>query len=55
MMSLTAMSVVDTLCMSGKGGTGGDGWVHPHGEISMVVSVLFVINRIRNQLFHLQF
>jgi len=69
MMSLPAMSLGLRFCMSGKGGTGGRGWVHPKGENSMAasglafrsdlvgtgraISILFGINGVRNKQYHL--
>ena len=35
MMSLPAMSLGLRFCVSGKGGTGGGGWVHPKGANSV--------------------
>ena len=69
MMSLPAMSLGLRFCVSRKGGTGGDGWVHPKGANSMAasglvfrsnlvgtrraISILFGINGVRNQRSHL--
>jgi len=44
MMSLSTMSLGLRFCMSRKGGTGGDGWVHPKGANSMVMSGLISRN-----------
>ena len=65
MMLLPAMSLGLRLCVSRKGRTGRDGWVHPKGENSMAtsglvfrsnlvgtgraISVLFGINGVRNK------
>jgi len=40
MMSLLAMSLGLRSCVSRKGGTRGDGWVHPKGANSMAASGL---------------
>jgi len=69
MMSLLAMSLGLSFCVSRKGGTGGGGWVHPKGANSMAASgtvfrsdlvgtgraifVLFGINGVRNKRSHL--
>ena len=39
MMSYPAMSLRDRFCMSGRGGTGGGGWVHPKGANYMAISI----------------
>ena len=38
MMSYLAMSLGDRFCMSGRGGTGGGGWVHLKGANYMAIS-----------------
>jgi len=69
MMSLPAMSSGLRFCASGKGGTGGGGWVHPKGANSIAtsglvfrsdlvgtgraISVHFGINGVRNKRSHL--
>jgi len=68
MMSLSEMSLGLRFCVSRKGGTGGDGWVHPKGANSMAasgllrndlvgtgraISILFGINGVRNLRSHL--
>ena len=64
-MSLPAMSLGLKFCVSRKGGTGGGGWVHHSMAMSGLVlrsdlvgtgwaiSVLFVLNGVRNQQSHL--
>jgi len=68
-MSLPAMSLGLRFYVSRKGGTGGDGWLHPKGANSMAlsglvfrsdlvgtrraISILFGINGVRNQQPHL--
>ena len=39
-MSLLVMSLGDKFCVSGKGRSGGGGWVHPKGTNSKAVSEL---------------
>jgi len=69
MMSLPAMSLGLRFCISGKGGTGGGGWVHPKGAnytaasglvfrsnlvgTGRAISIIFGTNGVRNKRSHL--